>query len=558
MSRGVGIYISGAGPSGLPGPPGAPGTGVINGNGAPSDGLGVIGDYYIDNTGGPAIYGPKSNAGWGSATVLKGAKGDTGAQGNGWIIGTGVPSSGTGNNGDMYLNVPTYDSYGPKTAGSWGSPTSLIGPAGGSGSNFSGMTAGNLAVATDNINGTSTANIKISADTNGITIQPTTDSAQAASVLDSFGNPYITNDTSVGVSTFGWNTSLMDYVMKLGYQTLGAFTGVAAVIQANLFAFGDSVDTPTSFIIYEPNKAGVGEINFSNVNEIFTDVDGNAFMQINCNSDADTLALYGPNNPVKFSVTDQDHVNLILADTSNKLVTVSNVNVTGEFLSSSIIYGNGSDSNVTIASTDTTLVRDMFYDNLTITNSHIKTAGFRLFVRNVLSMDSGSSITNNGVDGVDGGANAPTGTVGGGTNSPIGLGLGGAGGGNTTPTLPGVTDGFVNGYMNAFYSAPCIFSGRTLTGQILYGGTAGVGPEFNGGAGGICYVAAYNITTSSVISAVGGAGLVPNTSGGGGGGCVIVITSSLSTWPTVSAAGGASGGGTGPSGSSGYTYIIHA
>jgi hypothetical protein len=38
-----------------------------------------------------------------------------------WLSGAGAPSSGTGNNSDMYLNVTTGDVYGPKTAGAWGS-----------------------------------------------------------------------------------------------------------------------------------------------------------------------------------------------------------------------------------------------------------------------------------------------------------------------------------------------------------------------------------------------------------------------------------------------------
>ena len=37
-----------------------------------------------------------------------------------FIVASGVPSSGTGNNGDMYINSTTSDVYGPKMAGSWG------------------------------------------------------------------------------------------------------------------------------------------------------------------------------------------------------------------------------------------------------------------------------------------------------------------------------------------------------------------------------------------------------------------------------------------------------
>lgn len=44
--------------------------------------------------------------------------------------GAGVPSGGTGTDGDFYINTSNYDIYGPKTAGSWGGSTSLVGPNG--------------------------------------------------------------------------------------------------------------------------------------------------------------------------------------------------------------------------------------------------------------------------------------------------------------------------------------------------------------------------------------------------------------------------------------------
>ena len=44
--------------------------------------------------------------------------------------GSGVPSSGLGNDGDFYLDTAATTLYGPKAAGAWGSGTSLIGPAG--------------------------------------------------------------------------------------------------------------------------------------------------------------------------------------------------------------------------------------------------------------------------------------------------------------------------------------------------------------------------------------------------------------------------------------------
>src|SRR6478735_4605202 len=42
---------------------------------------------------------------------------------------------GTGADGDFYLRTSDWTIWGPKTAGAWGSPTSLVGTAGGNGTN---------------------------------------------------------------------------------------------------------------------------------------------------------------------------------------------------------------------------------------------------------------------------------------------------------------------------------------------------------------------------------------------------------------------------------------
>jgi hypothetical protein len=58
------------------GPAGADGLTVRSGSGAPSGGLGVDGDFYI-NTAASTIYGPKAGGAWGSPTSLVGPQGPT-------------------------------------------------------------------------------------------------------------------------------------------------------------------------------------------------------------------------------------------------------------------------------------------------------------------------------------------------------------------------------------------------------------------------------------------------------------------------------------------------
>ena len=59
-------------------------------------------------------------------------KGDTGTAGKTWHNGSGAPGDGTGVDGDFYLDTAADAYYGPKAAGTWTGtgPTSLIGPDG--------------------------------------------------------------------------------------------------------------------------------------------------------------------------------------------------------------------------------------------------------------------------------------------------------------------------------------------------------------------------------------------------------------------------------------------
>lgn len=51
------------------------------------------------------------------------------------LNGVGAPSAGLGDDGDFYIDTAANEIYGPKTAGAWGSGTSLIGPTGPAGGN---------------------------------------------------------------------------------------------------------------------------------------------------------------------------------------------------------------------------------------------------------------------------------------------------------------------------------------------------------------------------------------------------------------------------------------
>lgn len=138
---------------GVAGPAGANGNSVLNGTTNPTTITGVNGDFYI-NTTSNQLFGPKTAGVWGSGISLVGPQGAQGPQGiqglqglqgvqgvagtngtNGKTIlnGSTNPVSGQGVDGDFFINTATKQLFGPKTAGSWGSGTSLLGPQGAQG-----------------------------------------------------------------------------------------------------------------------------------------------------------------------------------------------------------------------------------------------------------------------------------------------------------------------------------------------------------------------------------------------------------------------------------------
>ena len=103
---------------------------ILSGTLTPST-EGVNGDFYI-NTSSNELYGPKTLGTWGAATSLIGANGSNGTNGTDGktvLNGTVAPTT-EGVDGDFYLNTTTTEIYGPKASGVWGAGTSLIGTQG--------------------------------------------------------------------------------------------------------------------------------------------------------------------------------------------------------------------------------------------------------------------------------------------------------------------------------------------------------------------------------------------------------------------------------------------
>lgn len=208
------------------------------------------------------------------------------------------------------------------------------------------------------------------------------------------------------------------------------------------------------------------------------------------------------------------------------------------------LFGSAADGNATLdgssdvlgmspSSNTYSMNRDLFFHNLTINSGiHLKTSGYRLFVRNTLTLNSNSRIgfiSGFSTDGSirQGGAQAEavTHSLGGSTSY-------------RSATEPTPEEGGAN-----FYNQP-------LNAARGYSITAGIGaPVFlrggaggqTGAGGGVVIIAARYIVVKSgtaYFSAPGDSG-----SGGGGGGVIIVVSSNdvLNTSVTTDVTGGTGG-----------------
>jgi len=206
------------------------------------------------------------------------------------------------------------------------------------------------------------------------------------------------------------------------------------------------------------------------------------------------------------------------------------------------VYGTGMDGSVTLDGTTTilsmapsssvyTMTRDIYCYNLTINASvTLKTAGYRLFVKNILTLNASSVI-----GFTTGFSTSGSIAQGGAANTPVTNSLGGASS-TQTATAPIAGLGSSN-----YYDVPWqaikgyAVSATTTTPTFLRGGAGGTSQE----GGGVVIVAARYITPPTSGSAT----ISANATSPAGGGVVIVISSSaaLPAGVTTSVTGNASG-----------------
>jgi len=132
------------GPAGSPGSDGNDGQNGVDGADGASAYEVAVANGFVGTVGQwlASLVGAKGDKGDRGDTGLTGPAGSDGAAGSdgndgapgvdGKTVrsGSGAPAAGLGADGDFYIRTDTNAIYGPKTAGAWGSPTSLVGPQG--------------------------------------------------------------------------------------------------------------------------------------------------------------------------------------------------------------------------------------------------------------------------------------------------------------------------------------------------------------------------------------------------------------------------------------------
>ncbi len=208
-------------------------------------------------------------------------------------------------------------------------------------------------------------------------------------------------------------------------------------------------------------------------------------------------------------------------------------------------FGNGSDGDVDLClnpnAISNPLDRDYYFNNLKVCLK-LRTGGFRIFVKDTLTLDEGIICDDGGDGGPPNGIGAPLGTCGRGTNG--GFGVNGHGENSDKPTIGGI-GGFGKYAPGQLFPFSPTSGGavilnffpdntrvRDLNGNMIWGGTGGGGDdglppggitltEGGGGAGNVM-IAALNIQGNGTIRARGGNGSPTGKTGGGGGGGIIL------------------------------------
>lgn len=241
-----------------------------------------------------------------------------------------------------------------------------------------------------------------------------------------------TNQTVTGTKQF------VSDIIKIGHGIIGA---------GQKIAFPNSQPNDPYFRILSNGATSTFYISFDGTSEFQLNASGTTFGASSTKGIFITGGLVGVNASSSFQLA-TGITGSIQFDTNGALY------VSASGLSPSIsVFGDGSDGDATI-NTNTTLTRDMYYENLTVTGTAVlDTGGYRIYVADTFTRGGTAVLRNNGGHGGRGQNGASTGTV---------MTLGGAtatnAGAVTVPSSPTSTGG---GYGQIRTGAPGFAAGSS-------------------------------------------------------------------------------------------------
>lgn len=223
------------------------------------------------------------------------------------------------------------------------------------------------------------------------------------STVDGSNSPYISVQTHAGSP---WSTitdrlrvgnlnGFLDYASNL----YGFAIGSSAANQANITidtTNGIRVRTATTNVFAVDNSGNATLLNLTVGGSLNVSTSGNMRSgQTAYNTGTGWFLEYNGGTP-RLSIGDATTTNSLTWDGTT-------LSVNGSPISNNTIFGDGSDGTVTI-SADTTLTRDMYYNNLTIdATKTLFPGGYRIFVKGTCTINGTiSRVGNAGSNGVDG------------------------------------------------------------------------------------------------------------------------------------------------------------
>jgi hypothetical protein len=220
---------------------GAPGSQWLNGTGAPSGGIGVNGDYYL-RTSNDDVYFKNAGA-WSVVGNIRGAAGTPGIDGSVLRNGSGVPSNGTGVDGDYYLRTSNNDLY-QRQAGSYVVVGNLQGAPGAAGQGFTFRNAwasGTAYVAYDVVTYNGSTYLAIASSTNVLPSSDVTKWAVMASSANLLAGEQDVAWSNLSSSvTVDSNNTLIGSSVNGGGNATQTITGIGGIVR---FRIGPSSES---------------------------------------------------------------------------------------------------------------------------------------------------------------------------------------------------------------------------------------------------------------------------------------------------------------------------